>query len=118
MKLKVSQLRQIIAEEVQDLVGQNGRLVEGSARITAEEFAAWKSGDWGFVSEAEGVVASGMSDVGGSGVAGRIIGAINSLEAAQAELVKMSGVSTRGHGPAAVIGDVLRQLDDVLNQVQ
>ena len=27
------------------------RLAEGHARITQEEFAAWKNGDWGFVSE-------------------------------------------------------------------
>lgn|GEM_PF-3270710 len=30
------------------------RLAEGHARITQEEFAAWKSGDWGFVSEHDG----------------------------------------------------------------
>jgi hypothetical protein len=29
-------------------------LKEGHARITEEEFAAWKSGDWGFVSEHDG----------------------------------------------------------------
>jgi len=29
------------------------RLEEGHARITAEEIEAWKSGDWGFISEAE-----------------------------------------------------------------
>jgi hypothetical protein len=33
---------------------RSSRLSEGHARITEEEFAAWKSGDWGFVSEHDG----------------------------------------------------------------
>lgn len=61
MKIRLSQLKQIIKEEVQKIVkpsnGQTSRikenknLNEGHSRITEEEMAAWKNGDWGFVSE-------------------------------------------------------------------
>lgn len=53
MKLTVSQLRRIIKEEITALKPAR-RLAEGHARITEEEFAAWKDGDWGFVSEHDG----------------------------------------------------------------
>lgn len=59
MKIRVSQLRQIIKEEVDaslspslvesHRVRGNKRLSEAHARITEEEVAAWKSGDWGYV---------------------------------------------------------------------
>lgn len=48
MKLTASQLRQIIKEEVKgSLVKRN--LNEAMTRITEDEMAAWKSGDWGYV---------------------------------------------------------------------
>lgn len=45
---KVSQ--QVMPEGVR----RQNRLAESHSRITEEEFAAWKSGDWGFVSEHDG----------------------------------------------------------------
>ena len=44
------------SQNVESVVGESHlrkmrRLAEGHARITQEEFAAWKNGDWGFVSE-------------------------------------------------------------------
>jgi hypothetical protein len=51
MKLSATQLRRIIKEEVSKVTTRRGRLSEGHARITEEEFAQWKSGNWGFVAE-------------------------------------------------------------------
>jgi len=44
------------AQNANDVAGESRRhnlqrIAEGHARITQEEFAAWKNGDWGFVSE-------------------------------------------------------------------
>jgi len=52
MKIKLSQLRKIVSETVEaELRGKKTNLTESHTRITEEEFSAWKSGDWGFVSE-------------------------------------------------------------------
>jgi hypothetical protein len=51
MKLTATQLRRIIKEEVSKVTTRRSRLSEGHARITEEEFAQWKSGNWGFVAE-------------------------------------------------------------------
>ena len=54
MKITITQLRRIIKEEIASLAkGKKSRLSEGHSRITEEEFNAWKSGDWGFVSESD-----------------------------------------------------------------
>jgi predicted RNA-binding Zn-ribbon protein involved in translation (DUF1610 family) len=51
MKLTATQLRRIIKEEVSKVTTRRDRLSEGHTRITEEEFAQWKSGNWGFVAE-------------------------------------------------------------------
>lgn len=61
MKLTATQLRRIIKEEVQKATGRK-RLSESHSRITAEELAAWKSGDWGYVDEAAGGFMPGRDD--------------------------------------------------------
>ena len=61
MKLTALQLRRIIKEEVQKATGRK-RLSESHSRITAEELAAWKSGDWGYVAEADHGMMVGRDD--------------------------------------------------------
>lgn len=61
MKLTALQLRRIIKEEVQKATGRK-RLSESHSRITAEELAAWKSGDWGYVAEADHGMMAGRDD--------------------------------------------------------
>ena len=61
MKLTATQLRRIIKEEVQKVAGRK-RLSEGHSRISADELAAWKSGDWGYVDEAVGGFMPGRDD--------------------------------------------------------
>lgn len=52
MRISTSQLRRIIKEEVANVRGaRRARLSEGHARITPEEMAAWKRGNWGYISE-------------------------------------------------------------------
>jgi len=51
MKLTSTQLRRIIKEEINNVTSRRGRLSEAHARITEEEFAQWKSGNWGYVAE-------------------------------------------------------------------
>lgn len=48
MKLTASQLRKIILEEMNSSKKKN--LSEAITRITEDEIAAWKQGDWGYVS--------------------------------------------------------------------
>lgn len=59
MKLKLSQLQQIIKEEVFNasknrLRSQTKKLVEGHSHITTEELSAWKKGNLGFTSNSKG----------------------------------------------------------------
>jgi len=56
MKITVKQLRKIIKEEVQNSLKKSKRvsLSESMTRITQDELAQWKSGNWGYVSEGEG----------------------------------------------------------------
>lgn len=54
MKITVKQLRKIIKEEVQR-VQKKSNLNESMSRITQDELAQWKSGNWGYVSESEEV---------------------------------------------------------------
>ena len=61
MKLTTTQLRSIIREEVQKASGRR-RLSESHSRISANELAAWKSGDWGYVDEAVGDFMPGRDD--------------------------------------------------------
>jgi hypothetical protein len=51
MKLTSTQLRRLIKEEVNKTTSRRGRLSEAHARITEDEFAQWKSGNWGYVAE-------------------------------------------------------------------
>jgi hypothetical protein len=50
MKLTPSQLRNIIREEVKKATSGKKNLSEAMTRITEDEVAAWKNGDWGYVS--------------------------------------------------------------------
>jgi len=50
MKLTAIQLRNIIREEVKKATLGKKNLSEGMTRITEDEVAAWKKGDWGYVS--------------------------------------------------------------------
>jgi len=50
MKLIPSQLRNIIREEVKKATSGKKNLSEAMTRITEDEVAAWKKGDWGYVS--------------------------------------------------------------------
>ena len=50
MKLTPSQLRNIIHEEVKKATSGKKNLSEAMTRITEDEVAAWKKGDWGYVS--------------------------------------------------------------------
>ena len=50
MKLTPSQLRNIIREEVKKATSGKKNLSEAMTRITEDEVAAWKKGDWGYVS--------------------------------------------------------------------
>jgi len=55
MKIMMSELRNIIAEELTRATRKRGTrtLVEGHTRITQDEISAWKSGNWGYVKEAD-----------------------------------------------------------------
>jgi len=50
MKLTPEQLRNIIREEVKKATSGKKNLSEAMTRITEDEVAAWKKGDWGYVS--------------------------------------------------------------------
>ena len=50
MKLTATQLRKIISEEVNNITSGKKNLSEAMSRITEDEVAAWKKGDWGYVS--------------------------------------------------------------------
>lgn len=50
MKLTPAQLRNIIREEVKKATSGKKNLSEAMTRITEDEVAAWKKGDWGYVS--------------------------------------------------------------------
>lgn len=50
MKLTPAQLRKIIREEVKKAASGKKNLSEAMTRITEDEIAAWKRGDWGYVS--------------------------------------------------------------------
>ena len=54
MKITATQLRRIIKEEVQKATQAKPRLTEGHSRITQDELEQWTSGNWGFISEADG----------------------------------------------------------------
>ena len=49
MKLTATMLRKIIAEEVSKAQPKKRNLSEAMNRITEDEMAAWKSGNWGYV---------------------------------------------------------------------
>ena len=50
MKITATQLRNIIREEVKKASLGKKNLSEAMTRITEDEVAAWKNGDWGYVS--------------------------------------------------------------------
>jgi len=50
MKLTTTRLKQIIHEEVKKATSGKKNLSEAMTRITDDEMAAWKNGDWGYVS--------------------------------------------------------------------
>ena len=50
MKLTPAQLRNIIREEVKKATSGKKNISEAMTRITEDEVAAWKNGDWGYVS--------------------------------------------------------------------
>ena len=50
MKLTANQLRDIILEEIKNSSSKKKKLSEAITRITEDEVAAWKAGDWGYVS--------------------------------------------------------------------
>lgn len=50
MKLTQKQLRNIVREEIKNVVSGKKNLSEAMTRITEDEVAAWKRGDWGYVS--------------------------------------------------------------------
>jgi hypothetical protein len=50
MKLTPAQLRNIVREEVKKATSGKKNLSEAMTRITEDEVAAWKKGDWGYVS--------------------------------------------------------------------
>jgi hypothetical protein len=50
MKLTATQLSNIIREEVKKATSGKKNLSEAMTRITEDEVAAWKNGDWGYVS--------------------------------------------------------------------
>jgi len=49
MKLTATMLRDLIAEEISKARPQKKNLSEAMNRITEDEMAAWKSGNWGYV---------------------------------------------------------------------
>jgi len=55
VKIRLSQLRRIIKEEIQangdDRLGRRRTMSEGYNRITPQELNAWMQGDWGYMSD-------------------------------------------------------------------
>lgn len=49
MKLTATMLRKIIAEEISKARPKKTKLSESITRITEDEMAAWKGGNWGYV---------------------------------------------------------------------
>lgn len=118
MRLTASQLRNIIKEEVALAIRKPARrLSEGHARITEEEFAAWKSGDWGFVSESGEAPAGGPAAAAGGArekAMQQLSNGMSALTAAQNLFQQIYG-SSRGKNTVADLENILVKLDDIYN---